>query len=100
MKDEVVEVDRRGKRLREVAEVLGERRGVRVRVDEEERAPGVDARCEQRPVGVVELGLALRARRRSQRAVEVVRPGVVVALDRGAPATALRENGAAVAADV
>ena len=61
---------------------LGERLGLRVRVDEQERPPDVDARGKQRPVGLVEARLAVGARRRAQRAVEVVRPRVVVALDR------------------
>ena len=83
-----------------VAEELRQRLGLGARVDEQERPPGVDARRQQRPVGLVEARLAIGARRGAQRAVEVVRPGVVVALDRLARAAALRQHGAAVAADV
>ena len=60
----------------------------------------LDARRQQRPVGLVEARLAVRARRCAQRAVEVVRPRVVVALDRLARAAALGQHRTAVAADV
>ena len=48
----------------------------------------------------VEAGLAVRPRRTSQRAVEVVRPRVVRALQRLALARAVAEEGAAMPADV
>ena len=89
-----------GHLLRQLAECLRERGGAEVGVDEDERPPRVDEHRPQAPVGVVEPGLALRARRRAERAVEVVGPGVVRALQRLAAAAALGDLVAAVAADV
>ena len=85
---------------RQLAERLRERRRVGIGVDEEERAPGVDRDGEQREVGRVEARLALRAGRLAQRAVELVRPRVVRALQRLAAAAAARDRVRAVAADV
>ena len=90
----------RGDELRQLAERLGERRRLGIRVDEDERPPGVD-RAGRRPSSAAsKLGLAVGARRRAERAVELVRPGVVGALERLAPALALADERAAVAADV
>ena len=78
-----VEVDAGGgDELGQLAEVLGERRGAAVRVDEDERPPGVDRHRQEAELRLVEALLALGARRGAERAVEVVRPGVVGALQR------------------
>ncbi len=89
-----------GHELGQLAERLRERRRFEVRVDEDERAPGVDEHRTEAEALLVEVRLALGARSRPQRAVEVVRPGVVGALERLAPALALADERAAVAADV
>jgi hypothetical protein len=73
----------RGDDRRQLAERVGQRRGVRVGVHEQERAPRADGRRPQAELRRVER--AVRPRRGAQRAVEAVRPGVVVALQRGAP---------------
>ena len=97
---ERVEVEACGRdELRQLAEVLRERRCVGVRVDEDERTPGVDLHGQEPELRRVEAGLAVGARRRAERAVEAVRPRVVRALERLAPPRALA-TGAAVAADV
>ena len=96
-----VEVEAGGRdELRQLSEVLGERRRVGVRVDEDERPPGVDLHGHEPELRLVEAGLALGARRRAERAVEAVGPGVVRALERLAPPLALADERAAVAADV
>src|SRR5213078_2164610 len=84
----------------DVAECLGQRRGIRVGVDEDERPPGVDRDLLEPELVEVEAGLAVRARRRPQRAVEPVRPRVVWALQGLAPAGAGGDDVAAVPADV
>src|SRR5215210_827816 len=72
--------------------------GLELRVDEDERPPRPDAGSgELDPLEVEPLG----ARRRPKAAVEAVRPGVVVALERLAPPVALTGDlGAAVTAHV
>src|SRR5206468_9433554 len=79
---------------------LRERQGVGIGMDEDERAPGPDRDREQRELRAVEAGLALGARSRTQRPVEVVGPGVVGALQGLPPALALADERAAVPADV
>src|SRR5919198_85976 len=85
---------------RNVAESLGERRGVGVGIDEHERAPGVDLGRAQAELVELEAGLAVRARRRAQRPVQRVRPGVVRALEGLASPLAGGDDVAAVPADV
>ena len=67
---------------------------------EEERPPGRDARGQEAEPGRVEARLAVAARDLAQRAVEVVRPRVVGALQRRARPLAVEDRVAAVAADV
>jgi hypothetical protein len=85
--------------LRDVFQELGERRSLRIRVDEHERPPGLEPERNEAEA-FVEATLALRPRRREQPSVETVRPGVVRALERLALARALADDGPAVAADV
>ena len=84
----------------EVAERLGQRCGVRVGIDEDERPPGLDGNRKQREVGGVETLLALRARRATKRPVELVRPGVIGTLQRLAAAVVAGDHVGAMAADV
>src|SRR6266536_13496 len=100
VEDELREVEVAREDRGQLSEVLVEWHGLRIRVDEEERAPGSGARGQKRPLVLVEAGLAVGARRRAQRSVEGVRPGVVAALDRLAPAAAVDEHRAAMPADV
>ena len=86
--------------VRQLSEVLRERRRVGVRVDEHERSPGFHLDRHEPELRLVEAGLALRARRGAERAVEAVGPGVVRALERLALPLALADERAAVAADV
>ncbi len=79
---------------------VGERRRVGVRVDEDERPPGIHLHRHEPELRLVEAGLALGARRGAERAVEAVRPRVVGALERLALPLALADERAAVAADV
>ena len=51
-----------------------------VEVDEEKWSPGLDGHGNQRELARIEVGLVLGAGRGAQRAVEVVGPGVIVAL--------------------
>ena len=83
-----------------VAERVGERLGLRVGIDEDERAERVDRHRHETERLAVEAGLAVGARRAPERPVERVRPGVVRALDRLAPGVAVAEHVAPVAADV
>ena len=83
VKDERVDVDVAREQRRQLSEVLVQW-----------------CRRDQRQLGCVERRLAVRARRAAERAVEAVRPRVVVALDRGARAAALRQHGATVATHV
>ena len=82
------------------AERLLERRSLGGRVDEDERAPGLDGELEQADPVLVEAGLPVCTRRRPQFSVEVVCPRVIVALQGLPPAATLEENRPAVAADV
>ena len=101
VEDERVDVDPAlGDESRQVAEVLGEAAGRRVGIDEDERPPGVDRDGDEAERLPVEAGLAVAARCRAQRPVEVVRPRVVRALQRLAPAGAVAEQVAAMPADV
>ena len=86
--------------VRQLAEVLRERWCVRVRVDEDERSPGIHLHGHEPELRLVEALLALGARRRAERAVEAVGPRVIRALERLAPPLALADERAAVAADV
>ena len=81
-------------------EELGQRRCLRGGVDEDERSPGLDPKLEQADSLGVESRLTLRARGCAKLSVEVVRPGVVAALQGLALASPFREDGAAVTADV
>src|SRR6188472_2644291 len=89
-----------GEKVGKLAEVVCERRGLRIRVDEDERPPRVDRHTDETEAGHVEPELAIRAGRASQRAVEAVGPRVVRALDRLAARVAVAEDVPAVAADV
>ena len=100
MERDGVEVEVAGEDLRQLAEPVGQRLGLRVRVDEQERPPDADARRNERELLLLEARLAVRARRRAERAVEPIRPRVVVALDRLAAAAALGQDRPPVAADV
>src|SRR5205823_2666606 len=64
------------------------------------RPPGVDEDRSQRDRCRVEAGLALRPRRRPERAVEVVRPRVVGALQRRTTTRLLDDLRPAMTADV
>ncbi len=98
---EAVDVEAaRGNVAGQRAERVGQRAGVRVGVDEDERPPGLGRDREHGEALLVEVGLALRARRLAEGAVEVVRPRVVRALERLAVPVALRDQVPAVAADV
>src|SRR6188508_2436762 len=66
-----------GEKVGKLAEVVCERRGPRIRVDEDERPPRVDRHTDETEAGHVEPGLPIRAGRASQRAVEAVGPRVV-----------------------
>ena len=95
---ELLELDSaRGEELRQRAERLGERRRLGIRVDEQQRAPGLDRQLAQ--ADPVELELRA-ARCGAQPAVELVGPRVVGALQRGAVASTRGDERAAVAADV
>ena len=101
VEDERVDVDAgRRDELRQLAERLLEGGRVRVGVDEHERAPGPDRERDEPERLEVETALHVRAGCGAQAPVELVRPRVVRALDRRAPALALDEQRAAVPADV
>ena len=81
--DERIDVDAAvGDDARKVAEVVGERLGVRVGIDEDEGPPRVDGERHEPELLAVEAGLRVGARRIPEGAVEVVRPRVVGALER------------------
>src|SRR6185503_16988174 len=85
---------------RNVAERFGQRRRILIRVDEDERPPGVD-RDRPEPERVeVEAGLAVGARRGPEGTVEPIGPRVVRALQRLAAALTACQDMPAVAADV
>ncbi len=88
--------EQRGKR----AERLRQRLRVRIGVHEHERPPRLDRDGDERDRPAVEGVLLLRSRRAAERAVEVVRPRVVAALDRLPPVGGLAEDVAAVPAHV
>ncbi len=101
VEDERVDVDPAlGDEPRQVAQVLGEAAGRGVGIDEDERPPGVDRDGDEAERVPVESRLAVPAWCRAQRPVEVVRPRVVGALQRLAPADTVAEQVAAVPADV
>jgi hypothetical protein len=81
-------------------ECVRQRLGVPARVHERERSPRVGGDAAETEACLVEVGLFFGPRRRAQRAVEAVGPGVVGALDRLAFPRALDEGEAAVPADV
>ena len=89
-----------GDERRDLAEHVGQRRRVRVRVHEDERSPRVDGGGQEPELRAVEPRLAVAARDLAQRAVEVVRPRVVGALQRRAASRPGEHGMAAVAADV
>jgi hypothetical protein len=95
-----VEVEDLGQSGRNVAERRRQRFGVRIRVDEDKRPPGVDADLDEVELVGVEARLPVRARRRTQATVETVRPGVVRALERLALSGSVRHDVPAVTADV
>ena len=84
----------------ERAQRVGQRTGLGIRVDEDERAPRLRSHRKHREAFLVEVGLAFGARRLPERAVEVVRPRVIRALERLAVAVALRDQVPPMAADV
>ena len=87
--------------LGQVAEDVGERLGVLVGVDEDEGSPAVDLDGEEGELAGVEVGLVFGGGGGAEGAVEVVRPGVVVALEGFAVAAGGEDElGAAMAADV
>jgi hypothetical protein len=88
--------DLRGQR----PEGVGERLGVWPGVGEEERAPGVDRDGNEAELVLREVRLLLAAWRRSEAAVEAVRPRVIRALERLAAPFAVGDDVAPVAADV
>ena len=65
-----------------------------------ERPPGLELQRDEAELLLVDPALPVSARRGDEAAVEAVRPGVVRALERLAPARALADERAAVAADV
>ena len=73
-------------------ERLGEWLRIQPSVDEHERAPRVDRDTTEAEVLLREVRLLIRARRRAQRAVELVRPRVIRALERRALALALGDR--------
>ncbi len=89
-----------GERGGKVAERVSERRGARVRVDEDERTPRVHEHGMQRETRWIESRLSIRPRSGAQRPVEVVRPRVVRALQRLPATAALDHEVPAVPADV
>ena len=98
---ERVHVDARGRdQSGQVAERFLERRCVRRRVDEHQRPPGAHRDGNEPEPVRLEARLARRPRRRPQRPVEAVGPGVVRALDRLSPPVLVHEHRAAVPADV
>ena len=86
--------------LRNPLEVLAERARVRVGVREDERPPGLHGDREEGVELGVEAGLALGARCAEERSVEVVRPGVVRALQGRAAALTVGHQMRAVPTDV
>ena len=101
MESERVDVDPAvGDEPGQVAQVLGERRRSGIGIDEDERPPRVDRDGHEAEALAVEAGLRVSTRRVAQRAVEVVRPGVIRALERLAAAGSLAEREAAMAAHV
>ena len=81
-----VEVDARvGDPLRDAVEELVERSGVRVRVHEDQRPPGVELQRDEAELLLLDPALLVAPRRGDEAAVEAVRPGVVGALQRLAP---------------
>jgi hypothetical protein len=100
VKHQLVDVEAGGgDSLGDVAEQLGERRRLLVEVDESEGAPALQADGLERDVGEVDA-LALRSGSSAQRPVQVVRPGVIGALERLAVARLLDDDRPAVPADV
>src|SRR5579875_3515027 len=72
-----------------------------IEVDEDQRPPHTDRKGDQGIVVRVEIGFILRRRGRAQRAIKVVRPGVIVALQRLSASTFSKHKlGTAMAADV
>ena len=89
-----------GEKSGQLAERVGQRLRLAVRVDEDERPPRLHRRPRTSPSAPVSKTGSRSARGAPQSAVEAVRPGVVRALDRLAPRVALAEQVPAVAADV
>src|SRR5438445_8011186 len=84
----------------DVAQCLGQRVGVWFRIDEDERAPGVDSDMHEPELLGVEARLPIRAGGRPQPPVEAVGPRVVGALQRLACARSVCHHVSAVTADV
>ena len=84
----------------DAVEELRERRGVGVRVDEEEGAPRLQPKRHEAELVGLDSAFAVRPRRREEAAVEPVRPRVVRALQRRALAAALADHRASMPADV
>ena len=97
---ERVHVEQLGDEGGHLPERLGERRGIRVGVDEDERAPRIHGPGRQAQLVPVEAGLEVRTGRGLECAVQSVGPRVVGALQRRAASVALGDGKAAVAADV
>jgi hypothetical protein len=89
-----------GGALRHSFERLVQRPRVGIRIDQDERPPGVDRDRQQREAGRIERRLALRARSTPERPVELVGPSVVRTLQGLPAAGSLCNEMASVAADV
>src|SRR5215207_210620 len=99
VEDELVDVEGVPDPARNVTEHLSQGRTLVVEVDEAERPPTLEPHRRQRDVGEVDV-LSLRARRGAQRAVQVVRPRVIGALERLPAPSLLDDDRTAVPADV
>ena len=86
--------------LGDPVEVVVEWLRIRVRVDEEQRPPGLEAEGNEPELVLVDPALLVPARRSDEATVEPVRPRVVRTLERLTPARALAYERTAVAADV
>ena len=98
---ESVEVDARSlDHLGHVSEVCRERAGFGIRVDEDQRPPGIEGELnESQPFGVVPA-LARKSRRCDELAVESVRPCVIRALEGRSLAGPFAHERTPVSADV
>src|SRR5215469_6195386 len=87
--------------FRQRPEQHSERRRGGIGIHEDKRTPTFDWKCDERERAFVERGLLVRSRRGAQRAVEVISPAVIVALQGLACARAVEHHFAsAMTADV